>query len=152
MRIMELDDILNLDRLHCSPDRADEGWYLDHDAILEAMDKLGIKRHVRIKLHRTKYGGASHYGLRDGTHKLVIPRNVSSEIASFNTWHELAHCMQSERWVDADPRRKLHNWHWDDYKAVDGDWGNRYRGNAYEIEADNIAAENADFHLVVFGT
>lgn len=150
---MDLEDILNFDRLTCKGEKSDEGWYLDQDAILEAMDKLEIRLPVTIRLQKSKYRSPKHYlKYNKLEHFLVIPRNCKFAHANYSLWHELTHCRQAERWYFADTRRKLWNWHWDDYKAVDGDWGNRYRGNAYEIEANAIAAENADIHLVVFGT
>lgn len=150
MRTMELDDILNFDRLFCLGGKSKAGWYLDQDAILEAIDKLGIKRHVRIKYMTAKRRGrGTHYITRQGTHKITVDQLSSVQEASDIIWHELAHAMQSERWVNQDSRRKIHRWHWDDYKAVDGEWGNSYQGNIYEIEAERIAYENRDFHLVV---
>ena len=129
------------------------GWYLDQDAILEAIDKLGIKRIVKVKFQTFKRRGrGTHYIELDRTHLITVDQLSSRESANFILWHELTHAMQSERWADADERRDIFNWHYDDYKAVDGEWGNRYRGNAYEIEANRIAEENADFHLVVKGT
>lgn len=153
MKIMELDDILNFERLVCMGGKSKAGWYLDQDAILEAIDMLGIKRNVRVKFQTFKRRGrGTHYIKRDGTHLITVDQLSSRESANFILWHELAHCMQAERWVEADERRKIFNWHWDDYKAVDGEWGNRYRGNAYEIEANKLGHDNADFHLVVNAT
>lgn len=153
MRTMELDDILNFDRLVCMGGKSKAGWYLDQDAILEAIDKLGIKRRVRVKFQTFKQRGrGTHYIERDGTHLITVDQRSNGESANSILWHELAHCMQAERWANEDERRNIFNWHYDDYKAVDGDWGNRYRGNAYEIEANTIAEENVDFHLVVYST
>lgn len=150
---MDLDDILKFDRLYCTGDRAIQGWYLDQNAILEAMDKLGIERRVAIRLQTGKWQKGRHrIARKDGSHKITIPRNTSFAHATYTIWHELAHCMQAERWVNENPNRNIHSWHWDDYKAVDGEWGETYRGNLYEKEANRIAEENADFHLVVFGT
>lgn len=152
MSAMELDDILNLDRLICTGDQARAGWYLDQDAILEAIDKLGITGQVRIRYMTGRYTYGTHRNQHDGVHRITVDQNRELRSASHTLWHELVHCMQSERWLLEDLRRKIQNWHYDDYKAVDGDWGNRYRGNAYEIEANRIAYENADFELMVFGT
>lgn len=167
--MMDIDDILNLDRLYCTGDRARAGWYLDQDAILEAIDKLGITRKVRIKFMtatrravresgRGRSWGKGGKGWRHGTHYvrnnshlITVDQERSAEQASNTLWHELTHCMQAERW-EKETGKNIEMWHWEDYKAVDGEWGNRYRGNAYEIEANRIATENADMHLVVFGT
>lgn len=150
---MELDDIINFDRLFCMGGKSKAGWYLDQDAILEAIDKLGIKRHVAIRYMTAKRRGrGTHYITFDRTHKITVDQLTDVEGANRILWHELTHCMQAERWANEDSRRDIFNWHWDDYKAVDGEWGNRYRGNAYEIEANRIAKENADFHLVVSAT
>lgn len=153
MRVMELDDILNFDRLVCMGGKSKAGWYLDQDAILEAIDQLGIKLKVRVKFQTFKRRGrGTHYIEFDRTHLITVDQLSSIESANFILWHELAHCMQAERWANEDSRRDIFNWHSDDYKAVDGEWGNSYRGNAYEIEANRIGHENADFHLVVSGT
>lgn len=150
---MELDDILNFDRLFCTGEQARAGWYLDQDAILEAIDTLGIKLPVHIRFMTGRYTYGTHRVKHDDTiHRITVDQNRELKSASHTLWHELVHCMQSERWLEADSRRKLHNWHYDDYKAVDGEWGNRYRGNTYEIEANHIADENADFELMIYST
>lgn len=145
---MDLDDILNLERLQCTGEQARAGWYLDQDAILEAIDKLGIKMQVRIRYATMKYKGGTHYNRKDH-HKIIVDQEVDAVHATLVIWHELAHCMQSEQWAER-TGKNITNWHWYDYKMVDGEWGNRYRGNYYEIQADAIAKENEDFSLVVF--
>lgn len=166
---MELDDILKLDRLYCTGEQARAGWYLDQDAILEAMDKLGIELAVNIRFMTAtrravsesgrgrswgKGGKGYTYGTHRNTpkcHKITVDQERTAEETTNTLWHELAHAMQSERWAK-ETGKDIRLWHHADYKAVDGDWGNRYKGNAYELEAYEIAATNADFELVVFGT
>lgn len=159
MNIMELDDILNLDRLQCTGEQARAGWYLDQDAILEAIDKLGIKLQVRIRyMTSTSRYTMSGKGWTHGTHrntkqyhKITVDQERTAEDTSNTLWHELAHCMQSEKWAER-TGKDITMWHHADYKAVDGEHGRRYKGNAYEIEANQIADDNADFSLVAFGT
>lgn len=151
MTTMELDDIFNFDRLYCTGEQARAGWYLDQDAILEAIDKLGIKLHVQIKFMTAKRRGGTHRVTRKRTHHITVDQTTLADFASSTLWHELAHAMQAERWAN-ETGKDIYYQYWEDYKQVDGEWGNRYKGNTYEIEADRIAAENADFHLVIFGT
>jgi len=166
---MELDDILNFDRLYCTGDRARAGWYLDQDAILEAIDKLGIELKVSIRFMTAtrravrEYGrgrswGKGGKGYTYGTHRnlnkehrITVDQERVADETSDTLWHELAHAMQSERWAK-ETGKNITLWHHADYKAVDGEWGNSYKGNAYEIEAERIANENRDFKLVVFAT
>ncbi len=148
MNIMELDDILNLDRLICTGEQARAGWYLDQDAILEAIDELEIKLQVRVRFMTGKYTGGTHANYKDH-HRVTVDQNHGAEKASNTLWHELAHCMQSEQWAERSGRN-IEDWHHLDYKLVDGEHGRRYMGNYYEIEARRIAEENADFSLVVF--
>ena len=145
---MEIEDILNLDRLQCTGDRATGGWYLDQDAILAAIDKLGIKMQVRIRFHTNKYTYGTHRNRKDH-HKIILNQADPPAEASNTIWHELAHCLQSEQWAER-TGKDITNWHHADYKQVDGEHGRRYRGNLYEIEANKLADDNADFSLVIF--
>lgn len=147
---MEFDDILNLDRLQCTGEQARAGWYLDQDAILEAIDELGIKLQVRVRYMTGIYRNGSHYS-RGSHHKITLDQNREAAQSSNTLWHELAHCMQAENWANH-TGRDIRYWHWEDYKQVDGEHGRRYKGNKYEIEANRIADEHKDFMLVVFAT
>jgi len=169
MNIMELDDILNLNRLQCTGEQARAGWYLDQDAILEAIDKLGIKMPVHIRYMTAtaravrergrgrswgKGGKGWTYGTHRNTkqhHKITVDQEREAAETSNTLWHELAHCMQSEKWAK-ETGKDITLWHHADYKAVDGEHGRRYKGNLYEIEANRIAEDNQDFMLVAFAS
>ena len=166
--MMELDDILNLQRLQCTGEQARAGWYLDQDAIIEAIDELGIKLPVHIRFMTAtaranrEYGrgrswGKGGKGWTHGTHRntkqhhrITVDQERPAEDASNTLWHELAHAMQSEKWAER-TGKDITLWH-TDYKAVDGEHGRRYKGNLYEIEANQIADDHTDFMLVAFGT
>lgn len=126
-------------------------WQLDERMILQAIDILEIKLPVRIRFMSSyatnRYGesknwrGGAHYS-RDGWHRVTINQAYKEpESASKTLWHELAHCMQAERFVER-TARPLRDFHDEEYKLLDGEWGRSYQGNLLEIEANNIASKN----------
>lgn len=152
---MDLDDILGFERIYCTGERARGGWYFDQEAILEALDELNIKLYMQLKFMTGKYRYGTHR-VKKGTthprfHHITVDQNHSPQEASNTLWHELAHAMQAERWAER-TGRDIYLQHWEDYKAVDGEWGNRYNGNKYEIEANQLAEDKQDFHLVIFAS
>lgn len=145
---MDLDDILGFDKVRCTGDRARGGWYFDQDQILEALVELDIKIPVRLKFMTGIYRYGTHYNRKE-YHLVTINQTLGPASANATIWHELAHCMQAERWAER-TGRDIKGWHWEDYKAVDGEHGQRYMGNKYEIEARQLSEDKSEIHLVIF--
>ena len=147
MTAMELDDILKFERLICTGDTSRAGWVLDQDAVIEAMDTLGITYPVKIRFMTGKYRFGTHYENAE-SHRITIHQGLSAEEASHTLWHELAHAMQAERYMKERNAPNLKGFY-TEYKRGRGEWGETYRGNIYEIEAERIADANSDRTLVV---
>lgn len=136
-------------RLSLPPKNSRSGWQLDEKAILAAIDYLGIKLPVRIRFMTTKYGArlGTHYSRTDW-HRVTVAQNLKKAgRASEIIWHELVHCMQAERFAER-TGRSIDDYHDEEYKMVDGEWGLTYEGNLHEIEANRIAAERNTNHLL----
>lgn len=118
------------------------GWSIDEQAVLAAIDFLGIELPVRIRFMTTKYGASlgTHYSRTDW-HRITIAQNIrQAGRASEILWHELVHCMQAERWSKK-TGKSINHWHVEEYKLLDGDWGRSYDDNLLEKEANRIATE-----------
>jgi len=142
---MELDDILNMQRLQCTGDVARAGWVLDQDAILEAMDQLNIKMPVHIRYMTGRYTRGTHRETLTH-HKITMDQTRPIEDANFTLWHELVHCWQAEEFVRV-YKRPITQFH-TAYKLARGDHGQSYLGNTYELEANRIAAQNEQTYLL----
>lgn len=126
---------------------AKAGWSIDESAMLAALDILGIELPVRVRFMTTKRGATygTHYS-KDGWHRITVAQNLKhAENASNTLWHELTHCMQAERFVKR-TGKKLEDFHEEEYKMLDGEWGRTYKGNLLEIEANRIAKERNKVH------
>lgn len=85
------------------------GWTLNAAALREAIDFLGIRHRVTVKQ-------TGHRGGRQGCHQLrpggdggayshiTIKSWLTPAQASQALWHELAHAMQAQRAIDANPQ------------------------------------------------
>lgn len=102
-----------------------------------ARQKLGLTLPVRVlptfKHHRGGYAGVSRdpHTLKD-THQIHIAP-ASPGARNWALWHELAHALQFERDGDFSPTSHLSD--------------EEYWQNPKEVEAEQIAAENADIDL-----
>lgn len=74
---------------------------------------------------------------RHEVHLIRIADNLDSKTANEVLWHELCHCVQVEQHENFDI-------YWEDYVAKGGNAtsGTDYRGNIYEVEAN----EFSDYH------
>ena len=126
------------------------GWSIDEQAVLAAIDYLGIELPVRIRFMTTKYGASlgTHYS-REDWHRVTVAQNIrQAGRASETLWHELVHCMQAERFVKKNPGKTIDDFHTEEYKLLDGEWGSSYVDNLLEKEANRIAAERNVSHLL----
>jgi Zn-dependent peptidase ImmA (M78 family) len=143
---MDLNDILKLNRLQCTGEIARAGWIVDQDAVVDALSLLDIKLIVHIRFMTGIYRRGTHRNNYD-RHKITLDQNRSMEDSNFTLWHELTHCMQSERWHRENPDKSIMNWH-ADYKRNRGSYGESYEGNLYELEANRVAAKNEEMMLL----
>lgn len=145
---MNLDDILNLQRLQCTGDVARAGWVLDQDAIIRAMDLLEIELPVHIRFMTGKYRRGSIQNTGDNTrHKMTIDQNKPIESANRTLWHELTHAMQAERY-SRKTGRSITEWFYD-YTYNRGPHGETYWLNGYEVEARQVAQDHKDDLLLI---
>jgi len=136
-------------RLSLPPTNSRLGWQLDEQQILGAIDILGIELPVRIRFMTTKHGDSlgTHYSRKDW-HRVTIAQNIIKPgRASEVLWHELVHCMQAERFAKR-TGKSINQFHKEEYKMLDGDWGSSYQDNLLEIEANKIAYQkNINYRL-----
>jgi hypothetical protein len=147
---MNLEDILAFTKLECTGEVARAGWVLDQDAILAAISQLGIQLPVRVKFMTGKYRNGSCYSLAD-SHMITVDQNREINDSSFTLWHELAHCMQAERWAKS-TGKPMNRWFDSEYKFARGAHGESYKGNTYEIEANKIAELMRNNCLLAFAS
>lgn len=139
--------------------RAEGGWKLDRAAYREALDFLGIKWPVEIKV-------TSREGSRHGAHRLACVRGVvvhritvkdylTPEQAGKTLWHELTHAMQSERCAAKvaadcgwDERHMPISARMEAWRETDEREGS-YRTRPIEVEARKYEAYNEALPLAV---
>lgn len=143
---MNLDDILGFTRLECTGDKARAGWYLDQDAILAAMDRLDIKKLVKIRFTAARQRVGTHYAWIDH-HRIMISQDDSVNEASNTLWHELTHAMQAEAFTTI-TGRPMNKFYREAYQLAKGSWGASYKDNKFEIQAREIADLNSHNLLV----
>jgi hypothetical protein len=139
-------------RLELPTTDARAGWRFQEDAILCALDYLIIKLPVRVRYMTTKYGASlgTHYS-RNGWHRVTIAQNITKAgLASETLWHELVHCMQAERFAEK-TGKSITDFHDNEYRLMNGEWGRTYQGNLLEKEANRIAAERNTNYLLCKG-
>ena len=77
--------------------KASGGYRVDHAALRDACDLLGLTMPVRIR-HSSRVGNTRGNYRHGGTyHDIMLKSYLSAEQASSTLWHELTHAMQAER-------------------------------------------------------
>lgn len=71
-------------------------WELDHDAVEQARQHLGLQMPVNVNLVKGETAG-QYNGVADGAHQVNLVSWLRPESASKQLWHELAHAKQLER-------------------------------------------------------
>lgn len=141
------DELHNHLRLTTPSTIARAGWSIDEEAVLAAIDYLGIKLPVRVRFMTTKHGDTlgTHRNRKDH-HRITIAQNLKQAgKASETLWHELVHCMQAERFHKR-TGLPITDFHDEEYKMMDGEWGRTYQGNLLEREANKISLERNTGH------
>ena len=120
------------------------GWSINEAAVLAAIDFLGIEHPVNIRFMTTKYGdtlGTHYWSRRRRQHRITVAQNLKQAgRASETLWHELTHCMQAERFSKK-TGQPIEDFHEEEYRLLNGEWGLTYQGNLLEKEARKVAAE-----------
>jgi hypothetical protein len=75
-------------------------WELDHDAVEQARQHLGLQMPVNVNLVKGETAG-QYNGVADGAHQVNLVSWLRPESASKQLWHELAHAKQLERDPDS---------------------------------------------------
>lgn len=135
-------------RIDLPPKPARAGWTVNRTELVKALDYLEIRYPVRIRYIKGKYRYGSHYARTDPDHhRITLHQDHAIDVANLTLWHELVHARQSERFVIR--TGKPHDrFYWDEYKEVDGQWGETYKGNLYEIECNDRANANRGWRLL----
>lgn len=147
------EELANHLRLTLPPTDSRQGWRYDDEAILAAIDFLGIKLPVRIRHMTTKYGATlgTHRGKctkGEYWHRVTVAQNFKKAgRASETLWHELVHCMQAERFAEETGKTIL-DFHDEEYVILNGVWGLTYEGNLLEREANRIALERNTYYML----
>jgi hypothetical protein len=112
------------------------GWSISVSAIREAIDFLELTAPVEVKLAAGLRRHGAHR-FRDGVHVITLSTYLNVEQASFTLWHELTHAAQTDylgrqEFVAAyNNESRMHG----------------YSGNAFEVEANQMAADMVDTPL-----
>jgi hypothetical protein len=114
------------------------GWSLKMSAIAEAIEELEIEQTVYIRIGPVK-GGLGQHDYKDGMHVVSISHANHRDYVSMVIWHELAHCMQSERHM------KLNGY---DFNKTYSFNNEIYNLNEYEREANKIMYLNREKSLI----
>ena len=144
---MNLEDILNLQRLQCTGDISRAGWVVDQDEVLVAIDLLTITLPVHIRFSTAIYTHGTHRNKTNKAHHITLDQNRELYLANFTLWHELVHCMQAERYAQQ-TGLPLVNFH-KEYRRQ-GSYGQAYEGNIYEQEANRLAAKHEHLLLLAY--
>jgi hypothetical protein len=148
--------------------RARAGWLIDREAVKEAIKLLDITLPVKISYQKYKVrdGGAHQRGvhrIRNGVHDIRLAdtltftdretrQSITAEVLNRTLWHELAHCMQAERFArNRYPNYSLAtavNYFNSEYRKARGVHGSSYEGNYYEIEANQVAVSKQYTRLI----
>lgn len=139
-------------RLPARPAQA--GWTIDRAALEAAVEELGLRLAVSVRL-TTGWRRAGKYRSRPEGHVVLLSGRHPAERANRTLWHELAHARQAER--DAHVGMLLAEG-WDPeavgfvlkmsarqrYEAG----GLEYESNALEVEARELAEAHASTWLL----
>jgi len=107
-------------------------------AIAEAVEELEIEQTVYVWIGPVK-GALGKHDYKDGMHVVSISHALNADTVSLALWHELAHCMQSERHMKASGF---------DFKKSYSFNNVIYNLNEYEREANKIMYLNREKSLI----
>ncbi len=77
--------------------KASGGFKLDHAAVRDACDLLGLKLPVSIRFNGRVGNTNGNYSFDGRKHRIMLKSYRTPEQASSTLWHELCHAMQAER-------------------------------------------------------
>jgi hypothetical protein len=127
--------------------KAQGGHRLDHKAIQEAADVLGLKLPVRVRQHSRVGNTHGNYRLAglagQATHHNIMVKSYLTPKEATNTlWHELTHALQAER----DGKSDLATWR----KVSNEQKVYSYRQRPIEREANETAALMSKDHPLAY--
>lgn len=144
--------------------RAGGGFTIDRAALAEAIELLGLKLPVQVKLN-SRFGdadGIHHFAPRRGAfkkdpsrdtaadgfvHKITVKSYLTPNGAGETLWHELAHAMQAERETAGSTTMREAFDAWKHCSARRR--GVTYRAKPIEVEAREHEALNTDLPLAL---
>lgn len=115
------------------------GWRVDHAALRDACDLLGLKLPVSIRFNSRVGKTHGNYTFRRGGHDIMLKAYRTAEQASETLWHELTHALQVERGGGT----------YQAFEKMVEDEKGVYQNAPSEIEAREMSATMADIPLVV---
>jgi hypothetical protein len=144
---MDANDIHNLLKIKLSPaPKSHAGWTVDAVALGRACNMLTLKRQVLIRYTTVKKGthAGKHFDRFESEHdeyyhRILLEQNRRLESANRTLWHELAHCVQSERLGV----REFDKQYWDYHYSVG------YHNNPFEVEARSYSEQYADKYPLI---
>lgn len=124
------------------PQVAKAGWIFDAKAIVTAKQHLSIDYPVRFRFITGKHRYGTHYAriIPDEHHLITVDQNHELHEANRTIWHELAHAAQSETF--ARETGKTHNLFYKTWYQPQGQTGNAYWNNVFEVDARQVAQDN----------
>lgn len=136
-------------KIELPPKPARAGWQVNRTELIKALAHLEIEYPVKIRYIKGIYRRGSHYARSEPVnhHRITIHQDLAIDVANKVLWHELVHARQSEQFVirTGKPHNRFYE---DEYKAVDGAWGVKYKENLYEIECNDRAEANRGWRLL----
>jgi hypothetical protein len=76
---------------------AQGGYHINHAAIRDACEHLGVKLPVKIRQHGRVGNTHGNHRFNGSFHNIMVKSYLTPEQASHTLWHELTHAMQVER-------------------------------------------------------